>query len=679
MSERRVDPSDGTAYTFEELAWFYKGKYKKNVIETYWEEECFPPVRDRSRQSQKQVQSEPKAKVKAKAKVNIDKSPEPKASAKREPKAKPKANAKVKAKAKSKIARRAPDPAAGSEQLKVVCARAAALGNRCYRRGDLPSLGYGTAGFRTKADVLPHVMYRMGILAALRSRLLGSVIGVMVTASHNPEGDNGVKLVNSDGSMLPIEWEALATRLANAVDDELAAVIEEVVEKAMAGVATSSGRALEGAFKTSRPRVIIGRDTRASSGALAAAVADGANVVQAFSAWPLGLTSTPQLHFVVRCQNTRPFYGKGNIEGYFDKIIQSYLDFLAAVDEQQKAPRKKYTPKVVVDCANGVGAKVMNDAAPRLAERLDIKIVKAGDGGLNEGCGSDYVKVKQSAPEGVEPLEAGQRGVSFDGDADRVVYFCNVGGKFALLDGDRIATLLLAFISAQLTKCKWQDLRVGLVQTAYANGASTAYARSQDIKEENLVCAKTGVKHLHHAALDMDVGVYFEANGHGTVIFSKEFSKQLRKAATSGNPEIEQPAKLLFHFRKIINETVGDAFSDFLAVEAALYALDMAAEDWLATYDDFPNKLMKVSVADREAFETTNAERTCVKPVGLQDKIDELVKAAGAGARSFVRPSGTEDVVRVYAEAADQAAMEDLAQKVAQAVYDLAGGVGARP
>jgi len=28
---------------------------------------------------------------------------------------------------------------------------------------------------------------------------------------------------------------------------------------------------------------------------------------------------------------------------------------------------------------------------------------------------------------------------------------------------------------------------------------------------------KTGVKHLHHKALDYDIGVYFEANGHGTV------------------------------------------------------------------------------------------------------------------------------------------------------------------
>lgn len=48
-------------------------------------------------------------------------------------------------------------------------------------------LQYGTAGFRTKAEHLDHVMYRMGLLAVLRSKKTKSVIGVMVTASHNPE------------------------------------------------------------------------------------------------------------------------------------------------------------------------------------------------------------------------------------------------------------------------------------------------------------------------------------------------------------------------------------------------------------------------------------------------------------------------------------------------------------
>jgi phosphoacetylglucosamine mutase len=37
--------------------------------------------------------------------------------------------------------------------------------------------------------------------------------------------------------------------------------------------------------------------------------------------------------------------------------------------------------------------------------------------------------------------------------------------------------------------------------------------------------AKTGVKFLHHKAQEFDVGIYFEANGHGTVIFSERFQQ----------------------------------------------------------------------------------------------------------------------------------------------------------
>ena len=54
-----------------------------------------------------------------------------------------------------------------------------------------------------------------------------------------------------------------------------------------------------------------------------------------------------------------------------------------------------------------------------------------------------------------------------------------------------------------------------MVQTAYANGSSTKYV--QDSLNVSVACTCTGVKHLHHKALDFDIGVYFEANGHGTV------------------------------------------------------------------------------------------------------------------------------------------------------------------
>jgi phosphoacetylglucosamine mutase len=63
---------------------------------------------------------------------------------------------------------------------------------------------------------------------------------------------------------------------------------------------------------------------------------------------------------------------------------------------------------------------------------------------------------------------------------------------------------------------------------------------------------------------------------------------------------------------------------------------------------------------------------------GLQDAIDAAVARYAQG-RAFARPSGTEDAVRVYAEANTQEAADSLATDVARIVYDLASGTGQRP
>lgn len=46
------------------------------------------------------------------------------------------------------------------------------------------------------AQGLDHVIYTVGLIAALRSKKRNATIGVMITASHNPAEDNGVKLVD---------------------------------------------------------------------------------------------------------------------------------------------------------------------------------------------------------------------------------------------------------------------------------------------------------------------------------------------------------------------------------------------------------------------------------------------------------------------------------------------------
>lgn len=115
-----------------------------------------------------------------------------------------------------------------------------------------------------------------------------------------------------------------------------------------------------------------------------------------------------------------------------------------------------------------------------------------------------------------------------------------------------------------------------------------------------------------------------------------------------------------------------------LIVEAILDNLNLTIDEWDSFYQDLPNKLLKVAVKDRNVITTTDAERKCVEPNGLQEAIDKVVAEFGQQARSFIRPSGTEDVVRIYAEAQTKELADKLARKVGNLVYDYADGIGSK-
>jgi phosphoacetylglucosamine mutase len=60
--------------------------------------------------------------------------------------------------------------------------------------------------------------------------------------------------------------------------------------------------------------------------------------------------------------------------------------------------------------------------------------------------------------------------------------------------------------------------------------------------------------------------------------------------------------------------------------------------------------MFKVKVHDRSMFKTIKDESRLTEPLTLQTFIDKAVSECGYG-RAFVRPSGTEDVLRLYVEA----------------------------
>lgn len=116
----------------------------------------------------------------------------------------------------------------------------------------------------------------------------------------------------------------------------------------------------------------------------------------------------------------------------------------------------------------------LGDTIPLILENVSIST----PGALNSACGADYVKTTQKLPPSLmDRLQPGQRGCSLDGDADRLMYYyLDERSQFHMLDGDKIAALVAAFIVDLVKSAGLEnEIKVGVVQTAYANGASTKY------------------------------------------------------------------------------------------------------------------------------------------------------------------------------------------------------------
>ncbi|KAF7131759.1 hypothetical protein RHSIM_Rhsim09G0128800 [Rhododendron simsii] len=531
-------------------------------------------------------------------------------------------------------------------------------------------LSYGTAGFRADATILQSTVFRVGILAALRSLKTQSVIGLMITASHNKVSDNGVKIADPSGGMLTQAWEPFADALANVPDSlHLVQLVDDFVMKENIPLEVVQSAV-----------ILLGRDTRPSGESLLEAAKQGISSIVGAVAVDMGVLTTPQLHWMVRFRNKGM---KATEMDYFNQLSNS---FRCLIDLIPPGSSVNVMDKLIVDGANGVGGEKLQ-VLKKVLHGLDIQIRNSGkEGVLNDEVGADYVQKEKVVPRGFAPADAGMRCASLDGDADRLVYFSaiqNSNNRIRLVDGDKILSLFALFIKEQLSilndnegdrETNSYPATLGVVQTAYANGASTDYLKHLGLE---VVFTPTGVKYLHEKAAEYDIGIYFEANGHGTILLSEGLLQWLdgrssEPSLTSKGSEQQKAALRLLAVSKLINPAVGDALSGLLLVEAILQHMGWSIHRWNELYHDLPSRQLKVKVVERSAVVTANAETVVVRPLGIQEAINAETAKYPRG-RCFVRPSGTEDVVRVYAEASTEEAADNLANSVAQLVDQFLG------
>ena len=250
--------------------------------------------------------------------------------------------------------------------------------------------------------------------------------------------------------------------------------------------------------------------------------------------------------------------------------------------------------KIVLDCANGACYK----AAPKLLKELGAKVISIGvkPNGLNinKKCGSTYHSKIKTA---VKKYKA-HVGISFDGDADRVI-MCDEKGK--IVDGDQIIAML-----ARRWKSK-KILRGGVIGTLMSNYGLEKFLNNEKIRFSR---SKVGDRYVKEKMKKLNYNLGGEQSGH--II--------LGKFATTGDGLLVA-LEVLFSLRK------GKKASHILKV-----------------FKPLPQILKNVIVKDKNIITKSKCKNA----------IKRANKLMGKNGRVLVRKSGTEPKIRIMAESYDK-------------------------
>mgnify|MGYP002719586791 FL=1 len=268
---------------------------------------------------------------------------------------------------------------------------------------------------------------------------------------------------------------------------------------------------------------------------------------------------------------------------------------------------------VVVDCANGASF----ESGPKVLERAGATIHVLGDRTdgrqINEGCGSTHLEQLQAAV-----VEHGADiGVAFDGDADRCLA---VDAEGKVIDGDQIMAIL-----ALALKEKGKLVDDTLVVTVMSNlGLKLA------MREHGIQLGQTAVGD-RYVLEEMTLGGYSiggEQSGHVILL----------EHASTGDGELTA-----LHLLQRMKET------------------GKSARELASVMTRMPQALINVSGVDKN-----RAQIDAVVTKAVEDAEAEL----GDTGRVLLRPSGTEPVVRVMVEAAEDELAHSIAERLAGIVRE---------
>ena len=276
--------------------------------------------------------------------------------------------------------------------------------------------------------------------------------------------------------------------------------------------------------------------------------------------------------------------------------------------------------KIAVDCAHGA----MFRAAPLgLAESgAGVEVLCAEPDGvnINDGCGSTHLGALQDAVRG----DGFDLGLAFDGDGDRVLAVDHSG---ALVDGDFVIAIL-----ARHLKAKGLLRHATVVTTVMTNLGFHLAMRREGIE---VVTTPVGDRYVAAEMLKGDYVLGGEQSGH---VINRDVS------------------------------TTGDGLATALLLLQALREMDVTLAEAATVMTRLPQKLVNIRVRDKRALEGAAA---------VWAAVDEESRRLDGCGRILVRTSGTEELVRVMAEAPTDDDVEGACARIVAVVEEHLGQAGA--
>ena len=421
-----------------------------------------------------------------------------------------------------------------------------------------------------------------------------------------------------------------------------------VGEKLTAELALAIGRAGTGSLRLAkgieRPRVLIIRDTRESGPMLEAALASG--IAEAGGDVYLGgVLPTPAAALLSRhhgfdlaavvSASHNPFHDNGiklfggdggklddateaGVEalihdppapaatpGRIRELKGAGQDYLRELESSFRLDLKGL--KVVLDCANGSTYGVAGEIFARLGAEVDLLAIEPDGRNINDGCGSTDLTLLS---ERVASTEA-TIGFAFDGDGDRVMAVDGEGNPF---DGDEIIGLVATARAAS------GRLGGGVAVTVMSNYGFHKAMEGAGVEVE---VTSVGDRYVLEALKEKGWVLGGEQSGH---IISTDFAP------------------------------TGDGIAAALMLLEALEGRDLAAAKVM---EKLPQVLVNVEVADREAIAGANS---------VWAEVDRLNGELEGEGRVLLRPSGTEPLVRVMAEAPTESRAREICDSLAEMV-----------